>query len=255
MALNPGYVQEGKYYYDGHLKVNPGNDYYHERAAPTEVYRLLRERRTDRDREWHFYVAQLIHYSLPCSDDLKHKPTAKDRLNEAIKDNTLHVPEDIYRLEVRLKQQFEDKKRKAWLAGRRNINAAEPARTPKRSKATVKSKDTVADACGHGCNVTGRSMKCNSMFTYSLKHSQQQFLQPQQRTALLEWSKPLPQGSSRSSPSKYRRGSSLAYTPCKGRSSPRKAASRRARYTNDSSSSEAEMDSDHVSVHDPEDDQ
>lgn len=103
MALNPGWVHEGNYYYDGHLKVNPGNDYYHKRASPTEIKRLLRQPKTVEDRDWHFYVSQLKHYNLPWTNK-DNKVAAKLRLHEAINDDKLHIPAEILALEVRLKR-------------------------------------------------------------------------------------------------------------------------------------------------------
>lgn len=158
MALNPRWVHEGDYYYDGHLKVNLGNDYYHERASPTEIKRLLRQPKTVEDRKWHFYVSQLKHYNLPWTNK-DNKAAAKLRLHEAINDDKLHVPAETLALEVRLKEGYDKKKKRAWRTSRRKAKAAERARTPKRAKATVKSEGTVANThSGHGCNVTGKRL-------------------------------------------------------------------------------------------------
>ena len=108
--------RRGDFFYSSMIYADVGNGNHHPRATVSEIVIMLRpEPRAQqsatsaKDKFWHWYTAQLLHYGLPSTSN---KNTAKVRLLDAISQCKLEVPAWILNIEAELKKEWEKESRK-----------------------------------------------------------------------------------------------------------------------------------------------
>ncbi|KZM21845.1 uncharacterized protein EKO05_0003132 [Ascochyta rabiei] len=134
-------ARRDRFLYSSVLYADAGHDNHHPRASLGELTALLRpeavkgkgkakkpkaseDAEVMKDRPWHFWTAQLLHYGLTATKD---KNAAKVRLLSALNEGRLEVPGWIQKLEGEVK--------KEWEAGNRRLKrAAKEGGVPKLEK-------------------------------------------------------------------------------------------------------------------------
>ncbi|KAJ4363336.1 hypothetical protein N0V95_001109 [Ascochyta clinopodiicola] len=162
-------VHRDKFLYSSILYADAGNDNHHPRASIAELTALLRpevvkskakakkpkpseEDEVVKDRPWHFWTAQLLHYGLTATKD---KNAAKVRLLSALNEERLEVPGWIQKLEGEVKKEWEGANRRLKRAAK-EVDAQDAAAKSRKVPVKKTSATTPATSAAPKSTTTKR---------------------------------------------------------------------------------------------------
>ncbi|KAH7061297.1 hypothetical protein B0J12DRAFT_565560 [Macrophomina phaseolina] len=163
-------ISRDGFVYHGQLFADAGNLNRHPRASEAEITALLRPEKPAKDQKdkvGHWYIAQLMHYGLPPTQN---KNAAKVRLLDALNNKTLKVPPEVKKLEAALKKEYDaaNRKAKAEMKGK----TAEPENsTPARKRKRDEGSGAIATATTAASKRTKAAARATSARTNMRKET------------------------------------------------------------------------------------
>ncbi|EKG10844.1 hypothetical protein MPH_12058 [Macrophomina phaseolina MS6] len=163
-------ISRDGFVYHGQLFADAGNLNRHPRASEAEITALLRPEKPAKDQKdkvGHWYIAQLMHYGLPPTQN---KNAAKVRLLDALNNKTLKVPPEVKKLEAALKKEYDaaNRKAKAEMKGK----TAEPENsTPARKRKRDEGSGAIATATPAASKRTKAAARATSARTNMRKET------------------------------------------------------------------------------------